>query len=146
MTYSLKSTITLHNGVEMPRFGLGVFKVEDHIASDTVKLAIDAGYIAIDTAAAYRNEKGVGLGIAKSGLPREQIFVTTKIWNADQGYEQAWAAFEKSRELLNMEVIDLLLVHWPVKGKYIDTYRALEEIYEKGYVRAIGVSTSKFII
>src|SRR5690606_21773805 len=121
---NLKSTITLHNGVEMPRFGLGVFKVSDDIAASTVKFAIESGYKHIDTAAAYHNEAGVGQGIIESGIPRDELFVTTKVWNSEQGYETTLAAFEKSRQKLQLDVIDLYLVHWPVKGKFIDTYRA----------------------
>jgi len=137
---SLQSTITLHNGVEMPRFGLGVFKVEDSVAASTVKFAIESGYKHIDTAAVYKNEAGVGQGIIDSGIAREDLFVTTKVWNSEQGYETTLAAFEESRKKLQLDVIDLYLVHWPVKGKFVDTYRALEELYAKGLVRAIGVS------
>lgn len=132
--------VTLHNGVEMPIIGLGVWKVEDAVAESAVRQAIEAGYRAIDTAAAYGNEAGVGRGIAASGVAREKIFVTTKIWNSNQGYEQALAAFDDSRKKLDMDVVDLLLVHWPVKGKYTDTWKALEHIYSKGQARAIGVS------
>jgi len=132
--------VTLNNGVTMPMLGLGVWKVSDDEAERVVTDAIGKGYRAIDTAAAYGNEEGVGRGIAKSGVSREDIFVTTKIWNSDQGYEQALAAFDVSRRKLNMDIVDLVLIHWPVKGKYQDTWRALEEIYSKGYARAIGVS------
>lgn len=132
--------VTLNNGVSMPMLGLGVWKVSDDEAERIVREAIEKGYRAIDTAAAYGNEEGVGRGIAQSGVKREDIFVTTKIWNSNQGYEQTLAAFDESRRKLDMDVVDLLLIHWPVKGKYVDTWRALEEIYSKGQVRAIGVS------
>jgi len=136
----MSQTVTLNNGIVMPVLGLGVWKVADEIAESTVSDAISKGYRAIDTAAIYGNEAGVGRGIAKSGVNREDIFVTTKIWNANQGYDTTLAAFDESRSKLGLDVIDLLLIHWPVKGKYVDTWRALEEIYSKGQVRAIGVS------
>lgn len=137
---SLKQTITLNNGVKMPQFGLGVFKVADDVAASTVKFAIESGYRHIDTAAVYGNEAGVGQGIIESGISREDLFVTTKVWNSAQGYETTLAAFEESRKKLQLDVVDLYLVHWPVKGKFVETYRALEELYAKGLVRAIGVS------
>lgn len=140
---SLKQTITLNNGVKMPQFGLGVFKVADDVAASTVKFAIESGYRHIDTAAVYKNEVGVGQGIIDSGIKREDLFVTTKVWNSDQGYETTLAAFEASRQRLQLDYIDLYLVHWPVKGKIVETYRALEELYAKGLVRAIGVSNFK---
>ncbi|MCI3918677.1 aldo/keto reductase [Paenibacillus sp. TRM 82003] len=125
----------------MPRLGLGVFKVsEGDEVERAVETALEVGYRSIDTAKAYRNEEGVGRAIRASGVPREELFVTTKVWNADQGYEETLAAFEASRERLGLDVIDLYLVHWPVKGKYLATYRALEKLYQDGAVRAIGVS------
>lgn len=141
MLNGLSSTTTLHNGVEMPWFGLGVFKVEEgQEVESSVKMAIQAGYRSVDTAAIYRNEEGVGKAIKESGVPREELFITTKVWNADQGYESTLAAFEASMEKLGLEYLDLYLVHWPVKGKYIDTWKALEKLYADGKVRAIGVS------
>ncbi|MBT2690706.1 aldo/keto reductase [Bacillus sp. ISL-47] len=135
------STLTLHNGVEMPQFGLGVYKVEEgQQVEETVKNAIHLGYRLIDTAAFYENEEGVGRAIKESGVPREELFITTKVWNTDQGYEQTLAAFEQSLKKLDMEYIDLYLIHWPVKGKYLDTWKALEKIYQNGKVKAIGVS------
>lgn len=135
------STVTLHNGVRMPQFGLGVYKVEEgQQVEETVKNAIKLGYRLIDTAAFYENEEGVGKAIKESGVPREELFITTKVWNSDQGYEQTLDAFEKSLKKLDLEYIDLYLIHWPVKGKYIDTWRALEKIYSDGKVKAIGVS------
>lgn len=135
------STLTLHNGVEMPQFGLGVYKVEEgQQVEETVKKAINLGYRLIDTAAFYENEEGVGKAIKESGVPREELFITTKVWNTEQGYEQTLAAFEKSIKKLNLEYIDLYLIHWPVKGKYLDTWKALEELYKDGKVKAIGVS------
>lgn len=135
-----ESTI-LSNGVKMPWLGLGVWKVKDDgEAERSVASAIEAGYRSIDTAAAYNNESGVGAGIRNSGIARDDIFVTTKIWNAHQGYESTLTAFEDSRRKLGLDVVDLLLIHWPVKDKYTETWRALEKLYRDGFVRAIGVS------
>jgi len=141
MTKALTEYTLLSNGVKMPWFGLGVWKVKDDgEAEQTVASAIEAGYRSIDTAAAYNNETGVGAGIRNSGIPRDEIFITTKIWNANQGYESTLTAFEESRQKLGVDVVDLLLIHWPVKEKYLDTWRALEKLYKDGLVRAIGVS------
>lgn len=138
---SLASTTTLHNGIEMPWFGLGVFKVEEgQEVEASVKMAIHAGYKSIDTAAIYKNEEGVGKAIRESDVPREELFITTKVWNADQGYDSTLKAFDESMEKLGLEYLDLYLVHWPVKGKYVDTWKALEKLYKDGKVRAIGVS------
>jgi diketogulonate reductase-like aldo/keto reductase len=141
MTNARIESTTLSNGVKMPWFGLGVWKVKDDgEAERTVASAIEEGYRLIDTAAAYNNETGVGAGIRNSGIARDEIFITTKIWNAHQGYESSLTAFEDSRRKLGVEVVDLLLIHWPVKDKYTETWRALEKLYRDGYVRAIGVS------
>jgi diketogulonate reductase-like aldo/keto reductase len=138
---SLSSTVTLHNGVKMPIFGLGVWKVEDGAeVENAVKYAIKAGYRLIDTAAVYGNEEGVGNAIQDSGLPRENLFITTKVWNGDQGYDSTLRAFEESMKRLKLDYLDLYLIHWPVKGKYKDTWRAMEKLYEEGRIRAIGVS------
>lgn len=141
MVAHLQDTTTLHNGVKMPWFGFGVFKVENGTeVIDSVKAAIKAGYRSIDTAAVYKNEEGVGQAIRESGIPRDELFVTSKVWNSDQGYESTLQAFETSLEKLGLEYLDLYLVHWPVAGKYKDTWKALEELYKAGRVRAIGVS------
>lgn len=135
--------ITLNNGVTMPQIGLGVWQAKDgQEVENAVTAALQCGYRLIDTAAVYGNEKGVGRAIATSGIPREEIFVTTKVWNADQGYDEALAAFDKSLERLQLDYIDLYLIHWPVpaKDKYIDTWRALEKLFSNGKVKAIGVS------
>ncbi|PFB79581.1 aldo/keto reductase [Bacillus anthracis] len=142
---NLQSTTTLHNGVEMPWFGLGVFKVEDGPELvEAVKSAIKAGYRSIDTAAIYGNEKAVGegirAGIKEAGISREDLFITSKVWNSDQGYETTLAAYEESLKKLELDYLDLYLVHWPVEGKYKDTWRALETLYKEERVRAIGVS------
>lgn len=141
MPTSLQDTTTLHNGVKMPWFGLGVFKVkEGSEVVESVKAAIKNGYKSIDTAAVYQNEEGVGQAIKEAGVPREELFITTKVWNADQGYESTLKAFETSMEKLGLEYLDLYLIHWPVAGKYNDTWKALEKLYKDGRVRAIGVS------
>ncbi|AZV50101.1 MULTISPECIES: glyoxal/methylglyoxal reductase [Bacillus] len=141
MATSLKDTVKLHNGVEMPWFGLGVFKVENGSeATESVKAAIKNGYRSIDTAAVYKNEEGVGIGIKESGVAREELFITSKVWNEDQGYDTTLAAFEKSLERLQLDYLDLYLIHWPGKDKYKDTWRALEKLYKDGKIRAIGVS------
>lgn len=141
MTTKIADTTTLHNGVKMPWLGLGVWQVsEGNDVENSVKAAIKAGYRSIDTAAIYKNEEGVGKAIKESGVPREELFITTKVWNADQGYETTLAAFEESRKKLGLEYFDLYLIHWPVKGKYTETWKALEKLYSDGLVRAIGVS------
>ncbi|MCU5379254.1 aldo/keto reductase [Bacillus cereus] len=145
MMKHLQSTTALHNGVEMPWFGLGVFKVEDGPELvEAVKSAIKAGYRSIDTAAIYGNEKAVGegirAGIKEAGISREDLFITSKVWNADQGYETTLDAYKESLKKLELDYLDLYLVHWPVEGKYKDTWRALETLYKEDRVRAIGVS------
>ncbi|MEH7349344.1 aldo/keto reductase [Gottfriedia acidiceleris] len=141
MLTNLKETVTLHNGVKMPRLGLGVFKVSDgEEVVESVKAAIRNGYISIDTAAIYKNEEGVGQAIKESGIAREELFVTSKVWNSDQGYETTLQAFETSLNLLGLDYLDLYLIHWPGVDKYKDTWKALEKLYKDGRVRAIGVS------
>ena len=125
----------------MPQLGLGVWRTPEGDQTVTaVSAALEAGYRAIDTAALYENENSVGQAVRSSGIPRENIFITTKVWNTEQGYDKTIAAFHKSLELLSMDYVDLYLVHWPVQGKYKETYRALEHLYEQGKIRAIGVS------
>ena len=137
----IAGTFELHNGVKMPYLGLGVYQAEEGgEVENAIGWALDAGYRHIDTASFYGNEKGVGDAVRNSSVPRDQIFVTTKVWNADQGYQSTLDAFDQSMELLGLEVLDLYLVHWPVPGKYKDTWRALEALYRDGRVRAIGVS------
>ena len=137
----IKGTFPLHNGVEMPYLGLGVYLArEGKEVENAVGWALEAGYRHIDTASAYQNEKGVGAAVRNSGLDRREVFVTTKVWNTDQGYESTLRAFDASLARLGLEYLDLYLVHWPVKGKYRETWQALEELYREGRVRAIGVS------
>ncbi|MUV38426.1 2,5-didehydrogluconate reductase (2-dehydro-L-gulonate-forming) [Lentibacillus sp. JNUCC-1] len=133
--------VTLNNGVKMPQLGFGVWQVEDTQAESAVAKALETGYRSIDTAKVYGNEAGVGRAIAQSGIPREELFVTTKVWNADHGYEETLAAFEASLERLGLDYVDLYLIHWPTPqfGQYIETYRALEKLYQDGRAKAIGV-------
>ena len=141
MPTNLKDTVTLHNGVEMPWLGLGVFKVQEgEEVIQSVKAAIQNGYISIDTAAIYGNEEGVGQAIKESGVPREDLFITTKLWNSEQGYESTLKAFDESMEKLGLDYLDLYLIHWPGKDKYKETWKAFEKLYKDGRVRAIGVS------
>ncbi len=141
MPSNLKDTTTLNNGVKMPWMGLGVFKVtEGEEVIQSVKAAIKNGYISIDTAAIYGNEEGVGQAIKESGVPREELFITTKLWNSEQGYESTLAAFETSMNKLGLDYLDLYLIHWPGKDKYKETWKAFEKLYKDGRVRAIGVS------
>ncbi len=130
----------LHNGTTIPQLGLGVYKVPSEEVYQTVRSALDLGYRHIDTASFYGNEAGVGKAIKDSGIPREELFITTKVWNDDHGYDKALQAFEKSMEQLNIDVVDLYLIHWPIQGMYKDTWKALEKLYRDGRVKAIGVS------
>ncbi|MEE4285651.1 MAG: aldo/keto reductase [Mariniphaga sp.] len=137
----ISTKVKLNNGLEMPWLGLGVFRAEDgQEVENAVVAALKNGYRSIDTAAVYDNEKGVGTGIKNSGVARKDIFLTSKVWNSDQGYKTTLKAFEKSLERLQTDYLDLYLIHWP-KGKLsLDTWKAMEELYEKGLIRAIGVS------
>ncbi|GLC88966.1 aldo/keto reductase [Lysinibacillus piscis] len=137
----LQSTKTLANGVDMPVFGLGVYKMtERDVTIEAILKALQLGYRAIDTAALYYNEEEVGEAIRHSGIPREDIFVTTKVWNSDQGYDNTLRAFETSLKKLDMAYIDLYLTHWPVADKFADTYRAIERLYDEKLIRVPGVS------
>ncbi|MEK4248568.1 aldo/keto reductase [Paenibacillus sp. FSL W7-1287] len=145
MINHLRSTATLSNGVQMPWLGIGVFKVEEGPELvQAVKFAIKHGYRSIDTASIYGNEEGVGQAIREAleetGLTREDLFITSKVWNADLGYDSTIAAYETSLQKLGLDYLDLYLIHWPVEGKYKEAWRALETLYKEGKVRAIGVS------
>lgn len=138
---NLTDVAILSNGVAMPWFGLGVWRTpEGQVVEDAVRFALEAGYRHIDTAALYANETGVGNAVRAFGVPRDQVFITSKVWNSDQGYDSTLRAFDATQERLDLGALDLYLIHWPVRGKYKETWRALERIYEEGRVRAIGLS------
>ncbi|MFH8686241.1 aldo/keto reductase [Streptomyces anulatus] len=135
-------TVTLNNGVTVPQLGFGVFQVPDDETTAAVSAALEAGYRSIDTAAIYGNEVGVGRALAASGIPREELFVTTKLWNADQGYDATLAAFDASLAKLGLDYVDLYLIHWPTPAHdlYPESWRALEKLAADGRIRAAGVS------
>ncbi|WP_243227435.1 aldo/keto reductase [Microbacterium sp. CIAB417] len=141
-TTSTIPTITLNNGVTIPQLGFGVFQVPDDETSAAVTAALRAGYRSIDTAAIYGNEAGVGHAIAESGLARDELFITSKVWNSDHGYDATLRAYDTTLAKLGLDQLDLYLVHWPTPDRdlYVDTWRALEKLYADGRVRAIGVS------
>lgn len=134
--------VRLNDGVDIPQLGLGVFQVPEDETEAVVSAALKAGYRHIDTAAAYRNEEGVGAAIANSGIAREDIFVTTKLWNARHGFDETLKAFDESMKKLRLDVLDLYLIHWPMPHKdlYIDTFKAFIKLKEEGRIRSIGVS------
>ncbi|MGW0585461.1 aldo/keto reductase, partial [Streptomyces sp. NPDC002920] len=134
--------IILNNGVEMPQLGFGVWQVPDDEAERAVATALESGYRSIDTAALYANEEGTGKAINGSGVPRKDVFVTTKLGNGDQGYDATLRAFDTSLGKLGLDYVDLYLIHWPLpaKDKYVDTYKAFEKLLSDGLVRSIGVS------
>lgn len=140
MTHQL--FITLNDGARIPQVGLGVWQTPNDEAAPAVKAALDAGYRHVDTAAVYENEEGVGEGIRQSGLARSDIFLTTKLWNNDQGYEQTLKAFEASLTRLGTDYVDLYLIHWPSahRGLFVDTWKALVKLKEEGRAKSIGVS------
>ncbi|MEV8389197.1 MULTISPECIES: aldo/keto reductase [unclassified Streptomyces] len=135
-------TLTLNNGIEMPQLGFGVWRVPDDEATRAVGTALEAGYRSIDTAALYRNEEGTGRAIAASGIAREELFVTTKLLNGEQGYDSTLRAFDTSLAKLGLEYVDLYLIHWPLPARdtYVDSYKAFERILSEGRAKAIGVS------
>jgi diketogulonate reductase-like aldo/keto reductase len=135
-------TVTLNNGVTIPQLGFGVFQVPDEETTAAVTAALEAGYRSIDTAAIYGNEAGVGKALAASGIAREELFVTTKVWNTDQGYDATLRAFDESLAKLGLDHVDLYLIHWPTPARdlYLDTWRAFERLAADGRIRAAGVS------
>ncbi|MGO3528604.1 aldo/keto reductase [Glutamicibacter arilaitensis] len=135
-------TITLNNGVEMPQVGFGVFQVPNEETTAAVSAALKAGYRSIDTASIYGNEEGVGAALAQSGIAREDLFITSKVWISDMGYEQTLEAFEASLQRLGLDYLDLFLIHWPAPEKdlYVETWKAMEKLYADKKIRAIGVS------
>lgn len=139
---AFKSAITLRDGTHMPQLGFGVWQVPDDGAESAVSEALKVGYRSIDTAAIYRNEAGVGRALKNSGLAREEMFITTKLWNDDQGYDKAMKAVDASLEKLGIEQVDLYLVHWPSphRGLYLETWKAMVEIKKQGKAKSIGVS------
>lgn len=141
MSKVFKEVIKLKNGVAMPQLGLGVYQMRDEEETiAAVTYAIKNGYRAIDTAAIYQNEKETGEAVRQSGIAREELFITSKVWNNEQGYDETLRAFELSLERLGMDYLDLYLTHWPVEGKFVDTYRAIERLYDEKLIRATGVS------
>jgi diketogulonate reductase-like aldo/keto reductase len=136
----INTTITLNNGVQMPVLGLGTWQITGKKAEEVIQSALGIGYRHIDTAAAYHNESDIGKALKVSGVPREHIFKTTKLWNSDHGYRKTIAAFEKSLQNLGLDYVDLYLIHWPVGNSYIETWTAMEELLASGKCRAIGVS------
>lgn len=137
-----QTRIQFSDGITIPQVGLGVWRASQEDAQNAVCHALKSGYRHIDTASIYKNEEGVGAGIKASGVPREEIFVTTKVWNDDQGFEEAKVSIDTSLARLELDYVDLLLIHWPTpeKDRYVDTWRALIEIQKEGKARAIGVS------
>ncbi|WP_020659380.1 aldo/keto reductase [Amycolatopsis benzoatilytica] len=134
--------VTLNNSVAVPQLGLGMYQVAPDQVGQVVSAAFDAGYRSLDTAAMYGNEAAVGEAVRESGLPRSEVFVTTKLWNTEHGYDNALRAFDRSAEALGIGVVDLYLIHWPMPelDRYVETWRALERLLREGRVRAIGVS------
>ena len=141
MALTIRSTVKLNNGVEMPLFGLGVWQIPSgRAAHQAVSVALQTGYRLIDTAKFYGNEADVGAAVRESGVPRDEVFITTKLWNDDHGFDPALKAFEASRKRLGFPTVDLYLIHWPVPRERRETWRALERILKEGSVRAVGVS------
>lgn len=139
--YTITSTKKLENGVEMPRFGLGVYKMSNpEEAYKSMEKALASGYIAIDTASFYNNEQQVGEAVRNSSKKREELFITSKVWNTDQGYDETLRAFEATLNKLQFDYLDLYLTHWPVANKFKETYRAIERLYDEKLIRATGVS------
>ncbi|PKE34469.1 aldo/keto reductase [Macrococcoides caseolyticum] len=137
--------IQLNNGVTMPQIGLGVYKISDETMSEVVNAALDAGYRAFDTAHFYFNEASLGKALKESNIPREELFITTKLWNDHQGYESTKKAFNDSLQKLDMDYVDLYLIHWPCPedGLFVESYKAMEELYHEGKIKALGVANFK---
>ena len=139
---SMEHALTLNDGHAIPQLGLGVYKIPDDLAAGTVQIALEDGYRHIDTAALYANERGVGEGLARAALPRDEVFVTTKVWNDRHGYDETLRAFDESLAKLGLDYVDLYLIHWPAprQNRYVEAYRALERLRADGRARSIGVS------
>lgn len=141
MSLHIKSFKELNNGIKIPKFGLGTFLNDNgRQAIDSILYALEIGYRHVDTATMYENEKEIGEAVHESGLPREEIFVTTKLWNSDHGYDNTIKAFQRSLERLGLDYIDLYLIHWPVENLRLESWRALEKLYNDGLCRSIGIS------
>lgn len=141
MSNSYKEVKILNNGVSMPQIGLGIYQMRDEEETiEAISYAIQNGYRAIDTAAIYQNEKETGEAIRQSDVPREELFITSKVWNNEQGYDETLRAFESSLERLGFDYLDLYITHWPVQEKFVDTYKAIERLYDEKLIRATGVS------
>ena len=137
----LSGSFKLRNGVSMPYLGLGTYKADNNEeVIDAVRYALNSGYRHIDTASIYKNEEGVGKGVGESDVDRSEVFIVSKVWNADQGYSETLRAFDLTLNTLELDYLDLYLIHWPVAGKYKDTWKAMERLYRENRVRAIGVS------
>jgi 2,5-diketo-D-gluconate reductase A len=134
--------LTLNDGHVAPQLGFGVWQIEDAVATEAVTKALQAGYRSIDTASIYGNEKGTGEGLRRSGIPRNEIFLTTKLWNAHQGFDSTLRAFDESLERLGTDYVDMYLIHWPMpaKGTYVETFKAMIRLREEGRIRSVGVS------
>jgi diketogulonate reductase-like aldo/keto reductase len=137
---TLSDRIALNNGVKIPALGLGVFQVPNDVAHRVVLQALEVGYRHIDTAAYYQNEEGVGRAVRESGLDRDDVFVTTKLWNSDHGFRETLAACDRSLRALGLDYVDLYLVHWPRGDRRLETWKAMERLLDEGKARAIGVS------
>lgn len=137
--------IQLNNGVTMPQIGLGVYKISDEEMSEVVNAALDAWYRAFDTAHFYFNEASLGKALNESNIPREELFITTKLWNDHQGYESTKKAFNDSLQKLDMDYVDLYLIHWPCPEDelFVESYKAMEELYHEGKIKALGVANFK---
>ncbi len=136
-----QNTLSFHDGRNAPQLGMGVWQVENDLAGSVVKTAIDIGYRSIDTAAIYGNEAGVGLGIAESGIKRDELFITTKLWNDSHGHDTTQAAFDKSLEKLGLDYVDLYLIHWPAPNidKYVEAWESMIRLRDEGRAKSIGV-------
>jgi len=137
-----QSRLTLNDGHTAPQLGFGVWQIDDSVATASVAKAIQTGYRSVDTAAIYGNEKGTGEGLRRGGVSRGEIFLTTKLWNADQGFDSTLRAFDKSLKLLGTDYVDMYLIHWPMpaKGTYVDTFKAMIRLRDEGRIRSVGVS------